>query len=330
MIILIAGLGLGVTRYYLFKSVQKQGPKPDFFSPARFNLTGLPHNKDGNIIRYGYKLITKTSAIIGPDVNNPAMRFSGNNLACQNCHLNAGHKMFAAPFVGVTGLFPQYNKRANKVITIEDRINGCMQRSMNGRKLPPDSKEMIAIVAYMHWLSRDVPSGKKVYGSGFVKISYPDRQANLPIGKKIFLTLCVSCHGKNGQGKKWDSSNPAKGYQFPALWGNDSFNEGAGMHRLLTAAAFIKGNMPFGTTYKKPVLTDDEAYDVAAYINSKERPSLPSLNKDFPVLSLKPADCPYPPYADHFSRHQHQYGPFQPIIKAHKNLAKPANRFKWH
>lgn len=296
--------------------------KTDFFAPSRFNLDSLPQDKQGKMIRYGYHLVAHTSSIIGPDVRNPVMRFAGNNLACQNCHIDSGQRKFAAPFVGVTGRFPQFRKRADALGTIEDRINGCMQRSMNGKKLPADSREMKAIVAYMTWLSRGVPVGEKVSGTGYVKLHYPDRKASIVNGKKIFLSTCTSCHGENGQGKKNDPNDPTKGYLYPPLWGPDSFNRGAGMHRVLKAAAFIKANMPFGTTYKKPVLTDAEAYDVAAYINSKTRPGLAHLDKDFPILTLKPVDCPYPPYADHFTQEQHQYGPFQPIIKADKKRSK--------
>ena len=301
------------------RSLKATSPGINYFASGRFDSDTIPHDQKGDFIRYGYQLITHTSSIIGPNVKNMKMRFSGNNLACVNCHLESGQKKFSAPFVGVTGRFPQFRKRANTLATIEERINGCMQRSMNGRKLPADSKEMIAIVAYMQWLSRDVPSGQKIQGSGFLKITPPDRKADLNHGKQIFLNKCSSCHGKSGQGKMTDSGDPSKGYDFPPLWGPDSFNQGAGMHRVLKAASFIKGNMPFGTTYQQPQLTDAEAYDVAAYINSKTRPDKKGKKNDYPDLSLKPVDCPYPPYADHFSQEQHQFGPFQPITNARRH-----------
>jgi len=327
VVLIISGFGLTYSFYSGSKDIRdtSQGKQLDFFLASRFNPDSLPHDKQGEMIRYGYDLVTHTASIIGPNVKNLNMRFAGNNLACQNCHIESGQRKFAAPFVGVTGRFPQFRKRDDAFATIEDRINGCMQRSMNGKKLPLDSKEMKAIVIYMNWLSRDVPTGKKVYGSGLIKIRYPDRKADLHSGRKIYQSKCVSCHGENGQGKKNVPDDPSKGYLFPPLWGKNSFNEGAGMHRVLKAAAFIKANMPFGTTYEKPVLTDDEAYDVAAYINSKTRPEMPHLDKDFPVLSMKPVDCPYPPYADHFNQEQHEFGPFQPIFAEHKVQSKSSH-----
>lgn len=105
---------------------------------------------------------------------------------------------------------------------------------------------------------------------------------------------------------------------FPPLWGPDSFNDGAGMGRVLTAARFIKARMPLG----KPDLTDDDAFDVAAFINSKPRPQMANLERDYPDRSTKPIDNPYGPYADSFPQDQHKFGPFQPIDAFYKALKK--------
>lgn len=243
------------------------------------------------------------------------MAYAGNNLACQNCHLEAGTKAFAAPYIGIKEQFPQFSKRTGKDIILADRINGCMERSMNGKKLPVNSKEMNAMIAYMEWLSRDMPKEfvkNDFIGNGFVKIEIPNRPVNLSNGKIIYKNQCSSCHQENGEGQKKQKQN---GYIYPPLWGNDSYNHGAGMNRVLTAAKFIKANMPFGASAENPILTDEEAYDVAGYIDSMERPIKQGVEKDYPTLKLKPISSPYPPYADTFSMQQHQLGPFQPIIK---------------
>lgn len=274
----------------------------------------LPKGKKGGLIRYGYDLITETYKYIGPDVADKNMRYAGNNLSCQNCHLDAGTKPGGGSFVGVYDRYPSFRKRSGKVGTIEDRINGCMQRSMNGRPLPENSREMKAMVAYMKWLSTDVPSDSLPKYDGFLKITLPDRMADTLKGHQIFLNYCAQCHGPNGQGKH-NGSEAVQGYQYPPLWGNQSFNDGAGMDRIITAARFIKGNMPFGVTIEHPVLSDKECYDVAAFIDSHERPLKKNLQNDYPDKSQKPVDCPYGPYADPFSKMQHKYGPFQPIEK---------------
>ena len=85
------------------------------------------------LVKYGHKLFTDTANEVGPSVPNPAKRLAGNNLACQNCHLRAGTQPYAMPMTGVWGQFPQYRAREGMVDTLEERINGCMQRSMNGR-----------------------------------------------------------------------------------------------------------------------------------------------------------------------------------------------------
>jgi len=258
-------------------------------------------------VAWGRKLITETADHLGPNSEIP---FAGNNLNCTSCHLDGGGKPFAAPFVTVPSQFPQFRGRENKEGTIEERINGCMQRSMNGKPLPVESDEMAAIVAYMEWLSYDKPRGGKVKGNKFLSIIYPDRAVDLKHGKDVYVEHCQLCHKEDGQGERKPGSN---GYTYPPLWGPDSYNHGAGMHRVLTAAQFIKGNMPLGTTADEPLLTDEEAFDVAGYINSFDRPIKANAEADFPDRTLKPMSTPYGPWSDEFSPEQHKYGPYAAI-----------------
>ena len=131
----------------------------------------------GKLVKYGHALFTDTANKIGPAVSDVTKRFSGNNLACQNCHLQAGTQPYAMPMIGVWGQFPQYRGREGAVDTLEDRINGCMERSMNGRALPLESREMKAFLSYMRWLSTGVPDGAKLRGAGTLQIKEPDRPA---------------------------------------------------------------------------------------------------------------------------------------------------------
>ena len=272
----------------------------------------------GKLVKYGYALMTNTADLIGPSVADPAMRYSGNNLTCQNCHLQAGTQPYAMPLVGVWGQFPQYRGREGEIGTLEERINGCMDRSMNGRLLPLDGREMKAFLAYMKWLSTGVADGAKLVGAGTMRVKEPDRAANLGHGAEVFARTCTACHGTDGLGKR---AATGAGYQFPPLWGPDSYNDGAGMTRVLTSAAFVQHNMPLGTTFDAPVLSDDEAYDVAAYINSTARPVKAGLDKDFPNKLQNPVDSPYGPYVDGFPAEQHKYGPFAPIRAKLREIA---------
>jgi thiosulfate dehydrogenase len=212
----------------------------------------------GRLVKYGHALVTDTANQIGPAASDPAKRLAGNNLTCQSCHLQGGAQPYAMPLIGVWGQFPQYRGREGEVGTLEDRVNGCMERSMNGRALALDSREMKAFLAYMKWLSTGIPDGAKIVGSGTKPVQEPDRAADLRHGAEVYAEKCLACHGDNGQGQRVEAR-----YQFPPLWGPDSYNDGAGMARLLNAAAFAKHNMPFGTTFDTPLLSDEEAYDVA-------------------------------------------------------------------
>ncbi|MEP1097730.1 MAG: c-type cytochrome [Cyclobacteriaceae bacterium] len=284
----------------------------------------FPIGEIGEKIEYGYDLITKTSHKIGPLASAKSEQFSGNNLSCSNCHLDAGRKIGAGSFVGITNRFPQFRGRENKIGTLAERINGCMERSMNGRKLQEDSYEMLAMIEYMKWLSTDVsPEVEKLY-KGYRKIEIPSSRANSIIGKKLYQEKCQICHQENAQGLRLPGNN-FTGYQYPPLAGSDTYNDGAGMARVITAAQFIKSNMPFGATYDSPLVSDEEAYHLAAYINSLTRPEKRNKEEDFPNKRLKPVSTPYGPWTDRFSAEQHKNGPFQPIIDFYKkkyNLIK--------
>ena len=280
--------------------------------------TDLPPGLEGAKIKYGYLLITKTPEYIGPQASDESKRLAGNNLTCNNCHLSAGRKTGSGSFVGVFNRFPEFSGRENKTSTLADRINGCMERSMNGVAMDTTSEEMQAIIAYMEWLSKDVPPDQEKIYKGYRSITIPDIKADTARGHELYALHCLVCHQADGKGYAIPGRN-FSGYLYPPIGGDDSFNNGAGMHRVITSAEFIKWNMPFGATTESPVLTDDEAYHVAAYINSFERPIKAHLDQDYPDKKLKPVSAPYGPWADDFSQEQHQYGPFQPIMEYYKN-----------
>jgi thiosulfate dehydrogenase len=283
--------------------------------------TDLPAGEKGAEIKFGYRLITKTSNYIGPLSKDPTKQYAGNNLSCNNCHLNAGRKIGSGSFVGVANRFPQFRKRENKMGTLKERVNGCMERSMNGNKMPEDCEEMEAIITYMEWLSEDVPEEIEKLYKGYVKFDIPNYKANPEIGAALYEEYCQRCHMNNGEGMKIPGDN-FTGYINPPIGGHDSFNDGAGMNRVITAAEFIKGNMPFGATYDGPMVTDVEAFHLAAYINTFDRPSKENKQADFPDKKHKPVSTPYGPWEDDFSPEQHKFGPFPPMIDYYKKEFK--------
>jgi len=282
----------------------------------------LPRDARGLQIREGRDLITATYAYIGPNVADESKRYAGNNLACTNCHLQAGTKKFGIPLFGLYDQFPQYSARGGKDISIEDRINSCMTRSMNGRAMPVDAPEMRAIVAYIDFLSTGVPVGERLPGLGTGKMPELKRAADPKRGRPIYAKTCAICHNTDGSGIPYSRAAPQLGYMIPPIWGPTSYNDGAGMARLINFANFIHFNMPHGADYLDPRLTDEQAWDIAAYVLSQPRPQLAGLSHDFPNLLLKPVDAAYGPYADRFSERQHKYGPFGPIQAAIDKLRR--------
>ena len=301
--------------------------EPQSFTPWTMpEVSALPRDARGQLIRDGRDLMLATYALIGPNVDDAAKRFAGNNLACTNCHLSGGTKKFGLPLFGIYNDFPAYSARTGGPISIEDRINACMTRSMNGRAMPNDAPEMRALVAYVEFLSTGVPPGQQLPGLGAGKMKELTRAADPERGRTIYARSCAACHNTDGTGIVRDRGAPQLGYMMPALWGAGSYNDGAGMARLINFANFVHFNMPHGADYLNPQLTAEQAWDVAAYVLSQPRPQRAGLAKDFPDLLNKPVDAPYGPYADGFSEKQHKYGPFAPIRDAIKRLKSAASR----
>ncbi len=202
----------------------------------------------------------------------------GNALTCANCHMADGTVADAMPLVGVYARFPQYRARGARVDLIENRINDCFERSMNGHALEWDSREMRDMVAYLAFLSRGFPVGVEMEGQGVPAL--PPMKGDTARGRSVFLTTCIACHGNDGQGT-------AAG---PPLWGPQSYNIGAGMARVNTAARYIHKLMPRD---RPGTLTPQQAYDVAAYVNSRPRPDFAGKENDWPEGGAPP-DVAYP------------------------------------
>lgn len=236
--------------------------------------TAIPAGPLGDAIREGRRIIT--------DTRSAAAAYVGNGLNCSNCHLDAGRTAYAAPFVGLTGMFPEYRSRSGSVESLQRRLNDCFERSMNGKPMPPDSPQMTALVAYIAWLSQGVPVGREVTGRGFVDLKAP-ATPDPARGKAVYAAKCASCHGAEGQGLP----GAAGSFTFPPLWGPQSYNIGAGMARISVAAAFVQAKMPLGAGGS---LSTQEAFDVAAYFTAQPRPPFAGTRNDWPKGG-RPADA---------------------------------------
>ena len=266
---------------------------------------------------YGRQLIERTTEFLGPDVSDASKRYSGNRLACASCHINAGVEPGSLSLATAVERYPRQSPRSGAKETIEERINGCMTRSMAGRRLSEDSAEMKAMVAYLNRLAVEsaATGASRLKANDPKDFKTPARKADLKAGEQVFAKRCAACHQDDGQGLP-ASADLRDGFVLPPLWGPNSFNDGAGMHRVITAAKFIKAKMPLGSAN----LSDDEAFDVSAFINSKPRPQMAHLDEDYPDKTKKPVDAGFGPFADPFPLDQHRFGPFAPIEAFYKKL----------
>lgn len=276
------------------------------------DTTQIPHDEFGKMVKYGRELMLNTAYYIGPNGING--KYLGNKMNCTNCHQDAGTKPFSFNLMRTHENYPQYRARENKVLTVFDRINNCVMRPHSGIPLPHDSKEMIALASYLKWINSFVVKTDSFPGEKNLTLVYPNRAANPIAGKKLYSVHCQRCHAENGQGKMNADSIT---YEYPPVWGLHAYQPGSSMHRNIVHARWIKANMPYDqASYNKPVLTDEEALDIAAFINDDKLHQRPNVvNFDYPNPKTKPIDYGIGPFADTFSENQHKNGPFQPIIE---------------
>jgi thiosulfate dehydrogenase len=279
------------------------------------NEQSIPAGEQGELIRYGKELIAHTSKYLGP---NGTVAQLTNGMNCNNCHLDAGTKPWGNNYASVYSTYPKFRERSASMETISKRVNDCFERSLNGKTLDTNSREMLAISAYIKWLGTGIEKGNKPEGSGIWELAYLDRAADPKLGKNVYENKCQSCHQANGEGLLNAEKTE---YAFPPLWGNSSYNQGAGLFRLSRFAGYVKTNMPLGASHNNTMLTDEEAWDVAAFVNSQPRPAK-DLSKDWPNMAGKPVDHPFGPFADGFTEEQHKYGPFKPIKAKREQMKK--------
>lgn len=219
-----------------------------------------------SVILKGYDLFMNTQQLRG--------KYVFNDLNCTNCHLGGGRIAWSGPVWPAVTTLPDYRGKNDHVNSLAERLAGCFTYSMNGVAPEYGSDTMLALEAYHQWLAKGAPiyDERKITGRGYRGVEKPAKAPDYKRGEAVFVENCTYCHGADGQGKTVNGQRV-----FPPLWGDGSYNWGAGMARLGTAASFIKWNMPFSLPGK---LSDQEAWDVAYYINAHERPQDPRFTGD--------------------------------------------------
>jgi thiosulfate dehydrogenase len=242
-----------------------------YFQPP--SRTERPEDDFGEMVAMGESIFSNTYS------HEVSGKYVGNTQVCEGCHLDAGRLADSSPLWAARINYPAYRKKNDKVNTLVERVQGCFKYSMNapasevGTVPSAESRTIRALLSYMHWLATGAPVGDKdIPGRGYPKLETPASGFDPERGAVVYVDHCAICHGENGEGGYAGTT-----MAFPPLWGDHSYNWGAGMHRIDTAAAFIKANMPLGNYLE---LTDQQAWDVAAFMNSHERPQDPRFTGD--------------------------------------------------
>jgi thiosulfate dehydrogenase len=221
----------------------------------------LPDDEFGRIVKLGRDIFEQTQRYAGPYVGK-------TNLRCASCHLDAGRLAHSSPLWAAYVSYPAYRSKNKHVNTFPERLQGCFAYSMNGKAPPLGDPVLVALESYSYWLASGAPVNSNMPGRGYPAVPKPPLPRDFERGQRVYEQHCALCHGTDGAGQQDANGQPA----FPALWGEKSFNWGAGMGNIKNAAGFIKANMPLGLGGS---LSDQQAWDVATFMNSHERPQDP-------------------------------------------------------
>lgn len=311
--------------YFLSCKTQEKTGKQNELTAVHYDslfyldTSKIPHNKYGEMVRYGRELMYRTAYYIGPDGINA--QYLGNKMNCTNCHQDGGTKPYSFNLQKSFLNYPEYRAREGKVLTLAERINNCITHPHLGKPLPFDSKEMVAFISYLKWINDSSKLERNTPGIKNLEIPLPDRAASPERGAKVYALNCERCHGKNGEGIMQANGET---YIYPPLWGLQSYQPGSSMHRIIMMARWLVANMPYAlATHDKPVLSPEDAFDVAAFINDDSIHQRPVVTEyEYPNAEEKSIDYDRGPFADSFPASQHKYGPYQPIIDYWKSRGK--------
>lgn len=300
-------LGIAVGAVILYKLlpdpvkpvIEKEDPLA-WYPPSIYSLVNSP---ESDLVLYGRELILHTAKYFGPRGHLSKI---SNGMNCGNCHLDAGSRPYGNSFAAVAANYPKFRNRSGKVESVEFRINDCFERSLNGKMIDTSGREMRAMVAYIKWIGKDVQKKIVPKSSGVPKIEILNRAADPVNGRQVYVSKCLRCHGAGGEGMLSPDSTE---YSYPPLWGKNSYNVSAGLYRISSLAGFVKYNMPYTLTQTEPQLSDEDVWDVSAYICAQQRPEK-FFTQDWPKIETKPFDHPFGPFADTFSEARHKFGPF--------------------
>ena len=275
------------------KSALTASPKPNTSpSPADSATTGsktaalfqppseqdMPKDEFGKTVKMGRDIFEHTERY--------ASQYAGpTNLRCASCHLDAGRLAHSAPLWAAYVSYPAYRSKNKHVNTFPERLQGCFKYSMNGKAPPLGDPVLVALESYAYWLASGAPIDSKIPGRGYPKVPQPPLPRDYGRGQQVFEQHCALCHGADGAGQTDANGQP----NFPALWGAKSFNWGAGMGSIKNAAGFIKANMPLGLGGR---LSDQQAWDVALFMDSHERPQDPRFKGVIAATRAKYHDSP--------------------------------------
>lgn len=258
-------------------ATRPNGASEAFIPP---DVSDIPEGGFGDLVRKGHDIFT--------DTPEHAAEFVGNELRCSNCHLDAGRLANSAPLWGAWVRYPAYRNKTQSVSSYAERLQGCFMYSMDGKAPPLGDEVLASLEAYSYWMAQGAPTGKTLPGAGYPKSKQAPAPPDYERGARVYAANCALCHGADGLGQKVEGR-----YVFPPLWGPDSFNWGAGMHQLDNAAAFIRANMPLG---RGGTLSEQDAWDVALFMNAHERPQDPRFTGDVEETRRRFHDDPNSPY----------------------------------